>query len=126
MPVTLGVVRAVQAVALGSVLLVAGVVWGRVGSLEGKVDHVQEDVGQLRERTAGVEAQVVGLRREFAEERDSTRREFVYVRSEMRDGFAEMRAEMSDGFAQTRAEMSSLRAEMRAAFGDLKARLPKR
>lgn len=50
-PVTLGVVLIVQAVAIGAVLLVAGVIWGRISTLENKLDAMQNDVSQIREDT---------------------------------------------------------------------------
>jgi outer membrane murein-binding lipoprotein Lpp len=65
-PVTLGVVLAVQAVALGAVLLVAGIVWGRIGTLDGKLESVQRDVGTVREDVAVLKRDVGAVREDAA------------------------------------------------------------
>lgn len=64
-PVTLGVVLLVQGVALAAVLLIAGVVWGRIGALDQKLDLVARDVAGVKAQLAAQSALLQALDKRF-------------------------------------------------------------
>jgi outer membrane murein-binding lipoprotein Lpp len=84
-PVTLGVVLAVQAVALGAVLLVAGVVWGRIGTLDGKLENVQRDVGTVRADVAVLKRDVGVVHDDVAVLKREVAVQFGAVRQDIAD-----------------------------------------
>ncbi len=75
-------------------------------TLDEKVEHIQNDVTDLKADVKRIDASLtehrVETQKSLATLRDETKGAIATLRGEMKDGFAAVRGEMRDGFAEFR------------------------
>lgn len=103
-PVTLGVVLSVQAIAIGAVLLIAGVIWGRLGGIETRVERLDEKVSQVREDMAGIRNEMKQVREDVA----GIHLELKNMQSEIHAELKSMQRETAQTSAQTNVMLMKL------------------